>query len=587
MGDSKAQFAADLNAMNDKQSSMDISGGNGFTLGDWFTVVTPDEREMIYNEVALRAIVAPEQMAANDMWLLGIGFFRDTEADITAIKSYEAWADAFMQAAGAQPRSEWTDLRTASEATRYAVGMIGEVNRVHEAIGSWDAPTNLIGAAAAGGVGFLGRWAVSSTGAHAATAGAAAASLTARASIGAGQAILGTIKAAWKPMGWLLRDKAIKRTLIAIATAAATVSGVSMLDNILNPEANDEADAYAQQLAAEQIAGLEAGLEEGQTIEAVNGGYRILDTDGRVLSTLTADEAMTQFGGDGSLSTEPPGEAEPPIEYIRVGRAYEEYVNPQTGETESRGYRAAVRSNDAAFAMTSEEMLQWVLPQYRADDEKNDPLTALRNMSPQSRAAFQQEMVRAGLLEDGKFFEGVADIATQSAMYTVMGQANVDGTDWRTSAAHLARLGDISRERAAADALKSRRFIAPAYQEPDDALLAQSVKQAVAQRLGRDPHDWELALLGEKMASDYRSQYDAEVAAARSEFEAGNRAIVNEEMYESGGVVQDVDPEARLLENIDNLFAKEITNRENAAINRESFRGLQSGLLALEGYVGA
>jgi hypothetical protein len=275
----------------------------------------------------------------------------------------------------------------------------------------------------------------------------------------------------------------------------------------------------------------------------------------------------------------PPDLAPEPVQYIRVGKAYD----PATNE----GYRAALRNEDNAIN-GPDDLAVYVDPQYRYDDQRNDPLIALRNMSPANRAAFQEQMVRAGLLTEGRFFQGQIDEPTQAAMLTVMGQANVNGTNWRGAAMELARLGDINTEQARAEALSNRRFITPAYQEPDQASINQLVKQTLAQRLGREPHDWELALLGQGLQANFYQRYQSEVAASRAEFEAGNRAIVNEEMYEAAGTVPAlVDPEARLNESIDTMFGKELDNQEAAAVNRQSFRGLQTGLLSLENYAGA
>jgi hypothetical protein len=115
-------------------------------------------------------------------------------------------------------------------------------------------------------------------------------------------------------------------------------------------------------------------------------------------------------------------------------------------------------------------------------------------------------------------------------------------------------------------------FVAPAYLAPDMDVLKQAVKESVRGRLGREPTGAEMNALIAGLDQDYRSAYEVQVAAARSEYDATTAAIETEQP-QSGGEFRNVDPSASFAERFESRFDNEIDfmKRREALNDRQAY----------------
>lgn len=206
-----------------------------------------------------------------------------------------------------------------------------------------------------------------------------------------------------------------------------------------------------------------------------------------------------------------------------------------------------------------------VAPQYRAYDEWR----MFASLSPERRAEVNLALISAGVLDEDAPL-GVWTRQSATGMSYLMEEANARGTSWVTVARERQKAIEEGREDALEAQRRANPFIAPVYRAPDQASVRQAVRQSMAGFLGRDPHDWELALLGEDLTANYRKQYTADVSAARIQHDAGNRAIATGATSGGGGTVGAVDPFARLQEKIRELYQDEAdaeTAEEERAVN--------------------
>jgi hypothetical protein len=199
-------------------------------------------------------------------------------------------------------------------------------------------------------------------------------------------------------------------------------------------------------------------------------------------------------------------------------------------------------------------------------------------LSTEQKASLQSEFVKAGLLGDGDYSPGTWDPASARAAETLLLMSNANNRKWD----HMLRRLVANPVGSAADqSSQVRRFVAPAYVEPDYATLTQAVKQEFGRQLGRRPQEWEIGILADELAADARRAYQATVSKLRAEHDAGNRAIA-EGVDTSAGTVQGVDPEARFREKFEERYLPEIERQERV----ESF-GRQRNLLLQSFLVGA
>ncbi len=178
-------------------------------------------------------------------------------------------------------------------------------------------------------------------------------------------------------------------------------------------------------------------------------------------------------------------------------------------------------------------------------------------LDPGVIARLQLRLVNTGFLEEGEYWAGFWDGQTADAYAAVLGHANQSGaTIDETIERLIATLPDSIKEaRARADQAKT--FQAPPFIGPDLATIAQRVKSKLRSELGREPSDVDMAELTKFMSSIYVEDFDAQVAAQRSAFDASQESLETGEPVTPRSVT-DVDPVARFNEFFEQRFRPEI-----------------------------
>lgn len=236
-----------------------------------------------------------------------------------------------------------------------------------------------------------------------------------------------------------------------------------------------------------------------------------------------------------------------------------------------------------------------VQPRY-LDGSQHDPGWS---WSTERIAETQRELVAAGLLTQS-FRLGLWDPVTMGAYEQLLGHANRSGRIWQDELRHWKANGGG----AGAVGELPTGFVAPAFEKPDPAELAQLAKQAVSQRLGREATDRDLADLTAYLGEQSRAQYDAAVARGEAEHGAvggGAADMTDAEQVlaaadgtlptSDGGTVipepvQGVSMADRFLEFFDEKFAGEdelIDRRETGKQNTDT---LQGGFASLRAAIG-
>ena len=204
--------------------------------------------------------------------------------------------------------------------------------------------------------------------------------------------------------------------------------------------------------------------------------------------------------------------------------------------------------------------------------------------SPEYIAQVKQAMVAAGLIDEGAIGPiGHWRAEDSQTMYQVMAEANASGKTWTRILQEYAASNEPEDRAAAWRA--ANPFISPVFRSPDYATLSQAVRQTIGSQLGRDPHDWELALLADEMRADFNRAHAADVAAARAQYEATARAVGSEQP-EAAGTVADVDPLARFRERIALRYAPEQEQAETTAETGANVGLLMNSLTGLHRQVG-
>lgn len=178
-------------------------------------------------------------------------------------------------------------------------------------------------------------------------------------------------------------------------------------------------------------------------------------------------------------------------------------------------------------------------------------------LDPAEIARIQADLVKTGYLTEGEYWAGFWDEDTSQAYAAVLGFANQSGDSIDETIDRLiATLPDSIKEaRARAD--QAKIFQAPPFIGPDLATLAQGVKAKLRADLGREPSDAEMAELTRFMSSIYVENFDAEVAAERSAFDASQESLETGDPVTPRSVT-DVDPVARFNEFFERRFKPEI-----------------------------
>jgi hypothetical protein len=176
---------------------------------------------------------------------------------------------------------------------------------------------------------------------------------------------------------------------------------------------------------------------------------------------------------------------------------------------------------------------------------------------PVERARIKDRLVKAGLLDEDDRSNGSGWSHFEAEAFGNLAKfANGTGEMWSFALGELERNpvggGDSGGGRA-----PRAPFVAPSYLAPDMDLLKQAVKDSVRGRLGREPTAAEMGQLIVGLDSDYRSAYDVQVQASRSEYDATTRAI-DTETAQSGGEFRNVDPASSFAERFELRFDNEI-----------------------------
>jgi hypothetical protein len=152
--------------------------------------------------------------------------------------------------------------------------------------------------------------------------------------------------------------------------------------------------------------------------------------------------------------------------------------------------------------------------------------------------------------------------AEATAYGTLLWESNRAGVTWdtqlQTIEADPSAIALKKAKGAAATTGTTRSpFVAPSYLAPDMDLLKQAVKDSVRGRLGREPTSAEMSQLIAGLDTDYRSAYDVQVQASRSEYDATTAAI-DTETAQSGGTFRSVDPASSFAERFESYFGNEL-----------------------------
>jgi hypothetical protein len=232
------------------------------------------------------------------------------------------------------------------------------------------------------------------------------------------------------------------------------------------------------------------------------------------------------------------------------------------------------------------QMFQQIPDEFRPPIYRDfDNISLFAGKTPEYIAQVQQQLIDSGLLTNKDVIPGYWGEASERAMLYAMDDANGTGSTWQEVLGRRSEaMANLTPEQLAARAGRAP-FTAPAYLEPDYATLSQAVRRTFAQMLGRDPEDYELALLAQQMDADFRSSYGAELSAARAEYDAGNRAIVEGEA-QAAGTFQAIDPMARFQERMLAKYGTEIERREDIGELQQNAQLMMRSLGGLESMVG-
>lgn len=198
----------------------------------------------------------------------------------------------------------------------------------------------------------------------------------------------------------------------------------------------------------------------------------------------------------------------------------------------------------------------------------------LSSLGPVREAKVKQQLLRAGLISESDTVGKLRNSSITNAFEQVLGHANESGLDWETALADVEMFGVATgasgRAGGGAGGQGRAGFVVEAYSAPDYDTLAQEAKTFARQRIGRDLKDYEVKLWAERLGGFHREGYDANVQAARLNYDATERAIETGEDQGSAGTVQGVDPAASFKEYFEEKYAPEINVEEQEASGAEA-----------------
>lgn len=199
--------------------------------------------------------------------------------------------------------------------------------------------------------------------------------------------------------------------------------------------------------------------------------------------------------------------------------------------------------------------------------------------TPEEIAQIQSRLEAAGLLNPDSYWAGTWDDQTVAAYRSALGMANASG---RSADAQIDRLiatlpESIKEQRARAEAAET--FQAPPYMRPDPDALAQDVKDLFRSRLGREPTPDDLSWGIQGLGADFRAQYEAQVAAARAEFDTARAG------EPGGGTFQSVDPVSSFRERLEQRFGPEIDRLAALPEVRENMNNVFGSIRTMESLI--
>lgn len=176
---------------------------------------------------------------------------------------------------------------------------------------------------------------------------------------------------------------------------------------------------------------------------------------------------------------------------------------------------------------------------------------------PVEVARLKDRLVNAGLLDSDDRSGGSGWSHYEAkAMEQLAVAANGTGEMWGFTLGEMER-NPVGGGGGGGSTTTRAPFVAPSYLAPDMDLLKQAVKESVRGRLGREPTAAEMSQLIVGLDSDYKSAYNVQVEASRSEYDATTRAI-DTETTQSGGEFRMVDPASSFAERFESRFTNEL-----------------------------
>lgn len=159
-------------------------------------------------------------------------------------------------------------------------------------------------------------------------------------------------------------------------------------------------------------------------------------------------------------------------------------------------------------------------PRYKESD--NDAFFALRTFTPDYLATFQQQMVDAHVMFEGRFLPGMPDKATLSALQVTMGQANFTGEWYKSVAGQMAEAGKKwgGGGRSGGGYVRPP-FVKRTYVKPDYEEMSLAAKETFRVKLNRDPHEWEMKILADKLGDEHKRGFDSVEEARWKDYQRG------------------------------------------------------------------
>lgn len=535
---------------------------------------SPAERLTQYQVYALGALAAPQAMEDWQLQFLVYGLFRDP--DVTREQILPDFGGDVSSWQSMIPAEATTVHRTIASASGGTYAK------------NWD-NVLYMGALVAGGVA-----------AGHAVAGPAAATASNVLVAGGGAALSAFGRVLGVAMKALSVDSWIARTVPTLAGAitglgAGLTVGAAGIEAGLGAEGRAALDAEVQlegPVNPTVAANADTGIGAFQEPTIVGGQPGVTSPGGRIEGSREGSAGST-WGTSSAPSEIPPPWPDESWDFYGVPEGYVARAmvpNPAYDPQMASVARARHR-------IPPKEILSDVPPTFGGDDawQSVNQLYATGQLE-----SFQRMMENAGVLDEGKYLPGVTDTPTINAMISVMAIANTQGiTDWRGAAELVLKSGmqnlEETREELLAPLFVNRTYVAPDYDS-----LAQGIKGLFRDRLGRDPHDYEIALFADQLQQDYRSEFDVSERARYQEFVAGNkdwnvpttgpsgsmfdgpvgtfdvpddpRFTVNADNVRTagGGSLQGVDPAASFAEEFERRYAQEITNLDTKKTNQRA-----------------